>query len=71
MISILEKVKLITSSSLTNLNNILLSCISATSYTETKTLTQLGIYSYRYPASRIQALPNYQDFLNAGWTTGY
>lgn len=55
----------------TSLNNILLSCISATSYTGTKTLTQLGIYSYRYPASRIQALPNYQDFLNAGWTIGY
>ena len=55
----------------TSLNNILLSCISATSYTGTKTLTHLSIYSYMYPVSRIQALPNYQDFLNAGWTTGY
>lgn len=54
-----------------SLNNILASCIGATSYTGTKTLTQLGIYSYRYSASRIQALSNYQAFLDAGWTIGY
>lgn len=55
----------------TSLDNILQSCISATSFTGSKTLGYIGINSWAYPASRIQALPHYQDFLNAGWTIGY
>ena len=54
-----------------SLDNILQSCISAVSFTGTKTLTTLGISKGSYPASRIQALPHYQDFLDAGWTIGY
>lgn len=55
-----------------SLDNILQMCVNATSYTETKTLSYLGIRSnYLYPVSRIQALPHYQDFLDAGWTIGY
>lgn len=57
-----------------SLDNILKMCINATSYTGTKTLTILG-FQYRmttyYPASRIQVLPHYQDFIDAGWTIGY
>lgn len=55
----------------TSLDNILQMCISATSYTSTKTLARLGFTSANYPATRIQALPHYQAFLNAGWTIGY
>lgn len=52
-----------------SLNNILKMCVDATSYSGTKTLSALGITnSTVYPASRIQALSNYQDFVNAGWT---
>lgn len=52
-----------------SLDNILQMCINATSYNGTKTLKQIGISS-RYTA-RIQALPHYQDFIDAGWTIGY
>lgn len=55
----------------TSLDNILQMCINATSYTGTKTLARLGLTSGFYPASRIEALPHYQDFINAGWTIGY
>ncbi len=56
----------------TTLDNILQMCINATSYAGTKTLQYLGIASYNgYPVTRIQALPHYQDFLDAGWTIGY
>ena len=54
-----------------SLDNVLLMCINATSYTGTKTLTQLGFQAIFIPASKIQALPHYQDFLDAGWTIGY
>ena len=58
----------------TSLDNILKMCINAVSYTGTKTLKFLG-FQYQmttyYPASKIQALPHYQDFINAGWTIGY
>lgn len=55
-----------------SLDNILQTCINATSYTGTKTLAYLGITDTTiYPTSRIEALPHYQDFLNAGWTIGY
>ena len=53
----------------TSLDNILQMCINATGYTGTKSLSALGITSTAiYPATRIQALPHYQDFINAGWT---
>ena len=55
----------------TSLDNILQMCISAVSYTGTKTLARLGLTATYYPASRIQALPHYQDFIDAGWTIGY
>lgn len=54
-----------------SLNNILQMCINATSYTATKTLYQIGLRSTDYPVERIQALPSYQDFIDAGWTIGY
>lgn len=50
-----------------SLNNILLMCINATSYTGTKTLSKLGITNATLIA-KIPNLSNYQDFLNAGWT---
>ena len=54
-----------------SLDNILKMCISATSYTGTKALTILGFSSNLYSASTIQALPSYEDFIDAGWTIGY
>lgn len=54
-----------------SLDNILQMCIGATVYTGIKTLVRLGFQSASYPASRIQALPHYQDFIDAGWTIGY
>lgn len=55
-----------------SLNNILAMCINMTSYTGTKTLKQLGIANTTiYPVARIQALSNYQAFIDAGWTIGY
>lgn len=54
-----------------SLDNILQMCIGATSYYLTKTLSQLGFTSTYYPASKIQGLPHYQDFIDAGWTIGY
>jgi hypothetical protein len=55
----------------TSLDNILQMCISATKYNSTKTLAKLGFTSANYSSERIQALPHYQAFLNAGWTIGY
>lgn len=56
----------------TSLDNILQMCVNATGYTGTKTLNTLGVSSKNiYPVSRIQALPHYQNFINAGWTIGY
>lgn len=55
----------------TSLDNILQMCINATGYTQTKALNKIGFASNKYPASRIQALPHYQDFIDAGWTIGY
>lgn len=54
-----------------SLDNILQSCISATSFNGTKTLRNVGISSSRYSQEVIESLPHYQDFINAGWTTGY
>jgi hypothetical protein len=85
-INTLENVPLLNTSKVTNmvnmfsndtaltdqsLDNILQMCIDATSYTGTKTLSTLGFISGNYPATRIQALSNYQDFIDAGWTIGY
>lgn len=52
-----------------SLNNIMASCLTAISYTGTKTLKQLGLSSAQ--ATTCQSLSNYQAFLDAGWTTGY
>ncbi len=57
--------------SLKSLDNVLQMCIGATSYTGTKTLAHLGFTNGFFPASRIQALPSYQDFIESGWTIGY
>lgn len=60
-----------TCASLTNesLNNILASLLSATSYTDTKTLAQLGLSSAQ--ATTCATLSNWTALSNAGWTTGY
>ena len=62
-----------TSLSDTALDNILQMCANTTSsYGGTKTLAYMGITNQTYfPASRIQALPHYQDFIDAGWQIGY
>lgn len=53
-----------------SLNNIMASCITATSLSSSnKKLSYIGINSTQ--ATRCQSLSNYQAFLNAGWTTGY
>ncbi len=54
-----------------SLNNIIKMCIGATSYESTKTLAYLNVSSSYYSASKIQSLPHYQDFIDAGWTIGY
>lgn len=53
------------------LDNILQICINATSYNGTKTLAKLGLSNLYYSASKIQALPSYNNFVNAGWSIGY
>lgn len=53
----------------TSIDNILQFCI--TSKRENGTLKYLGFDSVVYPINRIEALPHYQDFLDAGWTIGY
>ena len=54
----------------TSLDNILQMCININpNYNRDKTLKEIGIDS-SYVAT-IQTLPHYQDFINAGWTTGY
>lgn len=52
----------------TSLNNILLSCITAVNC-PTKTLAYLGLTQQQ--AQICETLPAYQDFLTAGWTSGY
>ena len=53
-----------------SLDNILKTCISAVNYNGTKTFRGLTASTY-YTAERLQALPHYQDFIDAGWTIGY
>lgn len=52
-----------------SLNNILLMCTNAVSYTRTRTLKFIGLTQAQ--ATTCQSLSNYQAFLDAGWTTGY
>lgn len=55
-----------------SLDNILQMCVNATGYPGTKTLYAMGFINKGvYPVSRIEALPHYQDFIDAGWTIGY
>lgn len=52
-----------------SLNNILAMCINATNYSNTKTLAYIGLTSAQ--AETCQTLSNWNDFVAAGWTTGY
>ena len=52
-----------------SLNNILTMCINASSFNGVKTLKTLGLTSAQ--ATTCQSLENYQDFIDAGWKTGY
>jgi hypothetical protein len=54
-----------------SLDRILQMCINASAYKRTKTLATLGLTSTNYPSSTIEALPHYQDFIDAGWAIGY
>ena len=58
-------------SSLNNesLNNILAMCTNAVKITYNKTLKYIGLTEEQ--ANICKTLSNYQDFVNAGWTTGY
>ena len=52
-----------------SLYNIIESLLTATSYTGTKKLTTIfGNSTYNRYYTRIQALSNYQDLINAGWS---
>ncbi len=52
----------------TSLDNILQMCANSNvTNASLKKLTYLGITTSNYSAARIQALPHYQDFINAGW----
>lgn len=44
---------------------------NATIQASYKKLSHFGFTAVNYPESRIQALPHYQEFINAGWTIGY
>lgn len=52
-----------------SLNNVLESLLSATSYTGTKTLKQIGFNSTQ--ATTCTTLSNWQVLADAGWVTGY
>ena len=54
-----------------SLDNILNMCINMKNVSSSKTLAYIGISSTYYSTSKIEALPHYQDFINAGWTIGY
>ena len=56
----------------TSLDNILQMCYTyMVGLGSNRKLSYLGFTASNYPASRIQALPHYQDFIDAGWTIGY
>lgn len=52
-----------------SLNNILYMLANATTYAGTKTLAYVGLSSSQ--ATTCTGLSNYDDFVNAGWITGY
>lgn len=52
-------------------DNLLQSCLTATSYQGTKTLYSFGLNNSRLSSARVKACPHYQDFLDAGWAIGY
>ena len=52
-----------------SLNNLMESLISATKYTGTKTLKYINLPKVK--CQRCMELEKYQDFVNAGWLTGY
>lgn len=52
-------------------NNILMMLATASAYTGTKTLAAVGFTSSMYSAASWQALTNYADFVDAGWSIGY
>lgn len=54
-----------------SLDNILQMFTNATRYTGTKTLYALGFRRTKYSQSKWESLPHWQDFVNAGWETGY
>ena len=55
-----------------SLDNILQMCAGVSLvYMQTKTLVDVGIKKTVYSQSKIESLPHYQDFIDAGWTTGY
>lgn len=58
--------------SVTSLNNILAMAININpNYSGVKTLYEMGFRSNYYTTETWQSLPNYQAFLNAGWTMGF
>lgn len=54
-----------------SLDNILQMCINAPTNMGGRNLARVGLTSSAYPASKIQSLPHYQQFLAANWTIGY
>ena len=52
-----------------SLNSILLMCTNAVKITSNKTLQYIGLTQKQ--ANICKTLSNYQDFIKAGWTTGY
>lgn len=54
-----------------SLDTILQMCINSSSdYSGTKTLYALGLRKTYYTDEKIQSLAHYDDFIDAGWTTG-
>ncbi len=51
-----------------SVDNVLQSCISAVNFPGNKKFTMLGFNINSYPISRMETLPHYQDFIDAGWT---
>ena len=54
-----------------SLDNILQMCINATSFQGTPSLYYLGLRKTKYTQSKLESLPHWQDFVNAGWESGY
>lgn len=52
----------------TSLDNILQMCINSSVSSTNKKLSYVGIFTATYSQEKIQALPSYQAFIDAGWT---